>query len=81
MREWFLGVKQRLNAWDFTTSLPATRLFNTFGDTPGKVRARAGRHFQYRDTGFDFRKLSSLKAFGIIIRLSFYLLPGQCLSA
>ena len=41
------------------------RVVETFGDTPGKVRTRRGRHFQYRDTGLDFRKLCSLKAFGI----------------
>jgi hypothetical protein len=41
------------------------RVIETFGDTPGKVRTRRGRHFQYRDTGFNFSKLSSLKAFGI----------------
>jgi hypothetical protein len=32
---------------------------------PGKVRTRRGRHFQYRDTGFDFGKLTSLKKFDI----------------
>src|SRR5262245_4854300 len=37
----------------------------TLGDTPGKARTRRGLHFQYRDTGFDFGKLNSLKACGI----------------
>jgi hypothetical protein len=50
---------------DADDELACEQVVKTFGDTPGKVRTRRGRHFQYRDTGFDFGKLSSLKAFGI----------------
>jgi len=41
------------------------QVVETFGDTPGKVRTRRGRHFQYRDPGIDFGKPNSIKAFGI----------------
>src|SRR5215468_10642212 len=41
------------------------QIVEMFGDTPGKVRTRRGRHFLFRDPGFDFGKLASLKAFGI----------------
>src|SRR5262245_689342 len=41
------------------------QVLEAFGDTPGKVRTRRGRHFQYRDTGFDFGKLTGLKKLGI----------------
>jgi len=41
------------------------QVLEAFGDTPGKVRTRRGRHFQYRDTGFDFGKLTGLKKIGI----------------
>jgi hypothetical protein len=50
---------------DADDELACERVIETFRDTPGKVRTRRGRHFQYRDAGLDFRKLSSLKAFGI----------------
>src|SRR5215510_8045721 len=48
-----------------TTIEPASRCLKFFGDTPGKVRTRRGRHFQYRDTGFEFGNLTSLKKLGI----------------
>jgi len=41
------------------------QVLELFGHTPGKVRTRRGRHFLFRDPGFDFGKVSSLKAFGI----------------
>src|SRR5215470_609261 len=50
---------------DADDELACEEVVKMFGDTPGKVRTRRGRHFQYRDTGFHFGKLSSLKAFGI----------------
>ena len=50
---------------DADDELACEHILERFGDTPGKVRTRRGRHFQYRDTGFNFGKLSSLKAFGI----------------
>src|SRR5262245_53207856 len=50
---------------DADDDLACQQVLETFGDTPGKVRTRRGRHFQYRDTGFDFGKLTSLKKLGI----------------
>jgi hypothetical protein len=50
---------------DADDELASEQVIEIFGDTPGKVRTRRGRHYQYRDPGFDFGKLSSLKAFGI----------------
>src|SRR5262245_41988195 len=50
---------------DADDELASHQVLETFGDTPGKVRTRRGRHFQYRDTGFDFGKLTSLKELGI----------------
>jgi hypothetical protein len=50
---------------DADDELACERVIELFGDTPGKVRTRRGRHYLYRDRGFDFGKVSSLKAFGI----------------
>ena len=50
---------------DADDELACERVVETFGDTPGKMRTRRGRHFKYRNTGLDFRKLRSLNAFGI----------------
>jgi hypothetical protein len=50
---------------DADDELACEQVIELFGDTPGRVRTRRGQHFQYRDSGFGFGKLSSLKAFGI----------------
>jgi hypothetical protein len=36
-----------------------------FGDTPGKVKTRRGRHYLYRASGVDLGKLTGLKSAGI----------------
>ena len=53
-------------------ALAPARCAELFGDTPGKVRTRRGRHYLYRDPSFDFGKLSSLKAFGINADVSWH---------
>ena len=42
-----------------------SRIVELFGDTPGKVLTRRGRHFLYRDTGQYMGKVQSLKKFGL----------------
>jgi len=41
------------------------RIPELFGDTPGKVRTRRGKHFLYRDTGESLGKVQSLKRYGL----------------
>jgi Bifunctional DNA primase/polymerase, N-terminal len=41
------------------------RIVELFGDTPGKVRTRRGRHFLYRDNGRSLGKVQSLRAYGL----------------
>ena len=41
------------------------RVIELFGDTPGKVRTRRGKHFLYRDNGTSLGKVQSLQRFGI----------------
>lgn len=50
---------------DADDEIACERVLELFGDTPGKVRTRRGRHYLYRDPSFDFGKLSSLKPFGL----------------
>jgi hypothetical protein len=41
------------------------RIIEAFGDTPGRVKTRRGRHYLYRAPGVDLGKLTSLKSAGI----------------
>jgi Bifunctional DNA primase/polymerase, N-terminal len=55
----------RIVVVDADDELACERVVELFGETPGKVRTRRGRHYLYGDPRFDFGKVSSLKAFGV----------------
>jgi Bifunctional DNA primase/polymerase, N-terminal len=42
-----------------------SRIVELFGDTPGKVLTRRGRHFLYNDTGYQIGKVQSQKKYGL----------------